>query len=499
MSWLRGLLTPERLLRTGLFLLLASIVASTRTDPDLWGHVRFGLDMIRDRAIVQPDTYSFTSDTPWLNHEWASEIAMGGAFQLAGNAGLSMLKLGVLGGVLLLLSAALRADGVSSARHRDLAAALAVIVTIEQAHNLRPQLFSLWFFSCLLACLVLSRTNRRILFAVPPIFAVWANFHGGWIVGGGVLLLWTAGLLASSGTERRGVLPWIAAGAAALGATLLNPHGIGLWEFLGRTVGLGRADIIEWQPVYAVGGNILALWLLAAVLAAFGAVRGRGASAAAARLPVVLALGIASFRVNRLLAFFGLATLFLYGAVLASALARRSAVTRAPRRAAVYTAVAIALLMIAAAGRLVATQAACVTIDSRTTPEPEAVPFFEQHGSKGRLLVWFDWGEYALWHLAPNLLVSVDGRRETVYSARVQNEHLRFYFDAPGGAGLPRELNADYIWMPKNLPAVRRALDGGWREVYRGEQSIVLARTQLPSLPETEPRVTSGRRCFPGP
>lgn len=492
-------LTPERLLRVALFLVLASVVASTKTDPDLWGHARFGIDMIQARSLSLPDTYSFTSDKPWLNHEWASEIAIGAAFLLGGNVGLFVLKLSVLGGVLLLLSRSLRKDGVAAAGHRDIALALAVIVTIEQAHNVRPQLFSLLFFSWLLFTLVSATRDRRALLTLPILFALWANFHGGWIVGGGVIVLWTAGLLLGGRAERRDVPAHAAAGAAALAATLLNPHGVALLAFLRTTVGFGRADIVEWQPVYLVGRNVFALWLAVAVMAAAGVVHSIRTRSSPGRALAILALAVASFRVNRLLAFFGLATLFLYGAVLLSVLSRRAAEARRPRPAAAIVAVAVSLILIAGSSRILGVHASCVAIDPRATPEAGAVQFFKAHASRGRLLVWFDWGEYALWHLAPDLLVSVDGRRETVYSSRVQDEHLRFYFDAPGGADLPRELGANYIWIPKTLPAVDRMLREGWTTVYRGEQSVILAR--VPLVPGAIGAIgsTSERRCFPGP
>ena len=32
------------------------------------------------------------------------------------------------------------------------------------------------------------------------------------------------------------------------------------------------------------------------------------------------------------------------------------------------------------------------------------------------MTVDFDWGEYVIWHLGPQVRVSVDGRRETVYA-----------------------------------------------------------------------------------
>lgn len=52
-SQARRLFTAERGLRFGLWLLLLSVVATTRTDPDLWGHVRFGQPPTPSPAIAR--------------------------------------------------------------------------------------------------------------------------------------------------------------------------------------------------------------------------------------------------------------------------------------------------------------------------------------------------------------------------------------------------------------------------------------------------------------
>src|SRR5205807_1039299 len=92
-----------------------------------------------------------------------------------------------------------------------------------------------------------------------------------------------------------------------------------LWQFLVDTVDLGRPNISEWQPTFAMGWTYILLWMLVASIGA--------ASLAAALLAhrvdtrkyaVVFVLGIASFRVNRLLAFFAIAAIVLVGPELAS-------------------------------------------------------------------------------------------------------------------------------------------------------------------------------------
>jgi hypothetical protein len=61
---------------------------STSADPDLWGNVRFGLDILRDRSLPTVDPYSFTANLPWMNHEWLSEALMAFVYQLGGTLGL---------------------------------------------------------------------------------------------------------------------------------------------------------------------------------------------------------------------------------------------------------------------------------------------------------------------------------------------------------------------------------------------------------------------------
>jgi hypothetical protein len=50
----------------------APLLVTIQADPDLWGNVRFGLDVLRDHAPSRIDHYSFTQDIPWVNHEWLS-------------------------------------------------------------------------------------------------------------------------------------------------------------------------------------------------------------------------------------------------------------------------------------------------------------------------------------------------------------------------------------------------------------------------------------------
>src|SRR2546425_223833 len=102
--------------------------------------------------------------------------------------------------------------------------------------------------------------RTRAAWLVPPLMILWTNVHGGWILGVGVLVLWIAGGLVA-GVRRTETIALLAAGAVAIPATLINPYGWRLWTFLHETVGFGRADITDWQPVYRLGAFFVVLWV----------------------------------------------------------------------------------------------------------------------------------------------------------------------------------------------------------------------------------------------
>jgi hypothetical protein len=488
------------LLRVALWCVLLAAVTYTSTDPDLWGNVRFGLDILRDGAIPHTDAYSFTTDRVWVNHEWLAEVFIGNAFRAGGTVGLILLKLAAVGSILLLLGLTLRRERIYSPIVRDAAVAVTIILTFDQTRYVRPQLFSLVAFTIVLTCLTRARRGSQYwLLLLPPVFAVWANLHGGWLVGGGIFALWTA-VTALAG-NRRHALWCTVAGGVSLAATLLTPYGVELWALLRDSVGLQRADIVEWQPVYVLGWQSWVPWVVTAVVGLTGIVVRDREHRGAERVVCLIALGAASVMVARLQAFFALGALFLVGPAVTRAYqaARAIEVTPAVRPASRVMA-AFALAITAAALIITTTNLTHLRIDPRWTPEPGAVSFLNAQPAGRRVLIWFDWGGYALWHLAPRMRISMDGRRETVYSPDLQDRHLRFYFDAPGGSSLPTDLAADYVWIPRTLPAVHRLDANGWRRLYEGEQSVIFGRT---ALPEANARVVlaadSEARFFPGP
>jgi len=498
----------DRLMVVAIPFAIAMVLIPAVPDVDLWGHVRFGGDIVHARAIPALDPYSFTADRAWINHEWLSEVVMYGAYAAAGPAGLSLLRLALIAVMLSLAGWVSVRDGNPPARTLMLVA-FAALLTYPRTEHIRPQLLSIVLFSALLV--IIREYERKptaspILALVSPLMAVWVNVHGGWVVGMGVFGLWAAANALRPSSRWSTRVSLVLAVIAAIASTLLNPYGARMWSFLWETIGVRRTDITEWLPIHRVEPGVAAMWFTTAAVA-LSAIYAGASRAKWVRHPVptllVAVMGLLSFRVSRLDAFFCLVVLML----MAPRLGRASQL--APKPTTLFgTPFGDATLAAAAVLCAVVLKwhaIAEINLSSANwLPEQNVVRYLRAHQVRGNMLTFFDWGEYAIWHLAPDVKVSMDGRRETVYSDRPIEGHLAVYQGRPGALDYIRRVNPDYVWLPKSLPVVSELQStGDWTTTFEGPTSAVLVRRSSPeSAAWPAPAIGSERtdeRVFPGP
>jgi len=493
------------LIRVAMLAGLLGGLARTWADPDLWGHVRFGGDILRT-GLLSVDPYSFTSDIPWVNHEWLAEILMYGAWAAAASTGLIVLKMAVLTGTLALVLLTLRHDRLPSMT-RDLLVVVVLLGLWARVFVVRPQVFSMLLFAMLLWILRSAERGRQDrVWILPIVFSLWVNLHGGWIVGVGALLAWTAVGLTPLGA---GLLWGRLGGAAALAllATLLNPYGVGLWTFLIETVRLERPNINDWRPLAEAGSGVIVPWALSAGIGLLAIARG-WRRIPPSYLVITMGLGVASVRVNRLDVFFGLSVVMLLAPYLSTRGTsrpdrRQKSREPVPKWTGLMQAAALAMAIgLALAGWRQREAFTCVRLDGPWMPERETGAFITANHLEGRLLSWFDWGQYAIWHFAPQLKVSMDGRRETVYSDAFVGRHMRLYYEPETSMAMLDELRPDFAWLPANLPLSASLNRAGWHRIYTGPISIVFAREGAATPAANQkaaPPIAYGRECFPGP
>jgi hypothetical protein len=461
---------------------LAFGVASTYADPDLWGHLRVSLDVLRDGRLSLIDPYSFNQDRPFIYHEWLGGVTMAAAYLLAGTTGLMALKACLAAASFLVVGHALRHV---SEPWRWAGLAIVAWGVLPLVLTVRPQLWTLLFVAVLCRLLV---AGNRMLWWLPILFAFWANLHGGWIVGAGVLGVWVVASLAEPGrlTNPRARRALILAAGLSMLATLATPYGADLWAFVLTTVRLGREDISEWQPIWH---GPWVMWMV--TLALVGVSLWTRERPPLATLLVLALLAVASARVNRIAPLFSVVAVLLLAPHWPAASAHR----HVPRGRTVIDVAAVgAALLVAAYLQFIPR---CLAIDRWSTPDTVAAAALRLAGA-GRIVTSFDWGEYIMWHYGPRLRVSVDGRRETIYSEEtLREQHAIARGDAAGLAALST-VRPEYVWLPgtSSHPTARWLDANGYRLDIVTDRSFIAVRGDLPALEMVAVEVSG---CFPGP
>jgi hypothetical protein len=463
--------------------------AHASADPDLWSNVKFGVDALRTRSLTAVDPYSFMQDVPWVNHEWLSEVVQAVAYRSGGVFGLLALRAALLAATFAVLALALRRAPAAS---RWWLLAAGIISMAPATYTFRPQLWTMLLVALVWRALQVPRWRPWI----PVIFAVWANLHGGWIVGLGLSTLWLIGRLMDR--AEKGPYPFFrrapVAIAAGIAATLVNPYGWHLWQFVGSTVRVGR-NITEWRPVWehsAPTAGLLWAFIVIAIVAPI-VVRRRATLTWASALPIAW-LGVMSLLVTRLLPFFGEVAVLGLADAWPPVPSQEGDAVAAQSRPLALALIDVAIVAAVALPSIIPLSR-CLPIDGTWTPDLTAAAAFNSVSEPARLVVPFDWGHYAIWHWGPRIRVSNDGRRETVYSERTIMLQRSMEYGGPEGLEYLGRVRPEYIWLrtAESAPVAAWARANGYRIDLSTERSFVATRADLAPLAIGAPMP----RCFP--
>jgi hypothetical protein len=493
---------PERQLNKGIVALVLAVVffvsVRTHADPDLWGHVRFGQDILA-QGIPSTDTYAYLNDnSPWINHELLAEILFAAAYNAFGPAGLVGVKAGLVLIIFALVYIHLWKKGFDELRGGIVIVAALMLMSVG-LWTIRPQLLTYLFF--VLTLLLIERAERggRLgLWFLPVVMAAWANSHGGFLAGLAVVAIWVSMHLVSSLVPKQwrsavwySKATMTAVLAVCVGATLLNPYTWRLLTFLLKTATVARPEIGEWQPLSIISPEGAAYIVVVAgmISAVVWSTRPRSH----ATLAVLFAVTLLPLLALRHLPLFALAFVVfaaehvadVWNRALASNTVRRARLGFVPwTLAAAFVVLAIPYFN-------------CIRIDPSFIKFPaRAVELMKRAEVRGNVATFFDWGEYIIWHLSPNVRVSVDGRRETVYSPESYKRSLQFLYGIGDWDEILERSETDMALIGRDQPtyALMR-LKPGWQLAYEDSFSSLFVRdgsplaekihnTAVPALPE---------------
>lgn len=457
-------------------------------DPDLWWHIKVGENILATHHWPTSDIYSFTvNGHPWIASEWLGDVLLAAAVRFAGLRGLGALLIALAIAIVLAVYAysTLR-SGNSKA---GFVASLILLILSFPFFSLRPQMLGFLFLTLTVITLERFRQGKpRSLWLLPPLFLIWVNTHGSWVIGlGTVLVYWASGLMEFrvGGIEAR---RWTSAERCrlefgvllSLAALTLTPYGTRLavfpFEYV-RSLPINVANIYEWQPMpFSLPGAKLFLVLVLGFFVLQMALR------FTCRLEeLVLFLGgtvMACLHVRFLLIFVP-----FFAPLFVGILARWvPAYDRAKDRY-VLNAIFIAAL-IAAMVRYFPSQADLQRIVGEKFPA-RAVDYIREHTVPSPMYNTYGFGGYLVWSLGPAHRVFVDGRGDVFEPGGVFSDYLHIANLQPGAFSVLRAYGIQSCILERSeaLATVLAALPD-WQQVYSDNVSVIFVRRNSAQTPD---------------
>jgi hypothetical protein len=492
---------PERLLIFAAILMTGLATMTTNcADPDLWGHVQYGREVLHDGVLPRTATWTYAAEgAAWVNHENIAEFLLAWTVDAWGSQGLPWMKLSIAA---MLLTLMIVSAGKSGAGWLATGIFVTLVAACIQFHwHFRPQILTYLSLAAMLAVWqfvfgeirldnetsaeeTISFTNRRVnwLWVMPLLMCFWANSHGGFAAGVAIMcayhgliclqLVWQTGLKHS-----RLLIVISVVTVSSVLATLVNPYGIGLWEFMLAALKLPRPEIADWSPLPLFNSEAIRFWgLLTAVVISLSVQRSRLQSAQVVVLGLLLWQGLSHCRHFSIFAI--VCGFWIPRHLQAVVDAFRSTMGRLqPDRVtggngSMVTLITSGLILLCSQKL---SPLLCEVPVERNEYPVSAMQYLQDKNLHGKVLVTFNWAQYAIGCFAAGdesmrqSRVAVDGRFETCYPREITDICFDFWFGTSDPAQRYRSPQA-----PPFDPS--RALE------FKKPDLVLLSRSQGPSL-----------------
>lgn len=486
----------------GVVLLAIALADAMRSaDTDLWAHIYFGRMILEHHQFLFHAPFSYAcppGSRNWIVHDWLGNVLMALVYGAAGVVGLKLAKLACVAAVMVLLSAG---EAETRARLEVQAiilsvAAIAVVPLMEFRTFLADDI-------CLAALMAMlareSYGHGGRLWLAVPIFALWANLHGGFFVGLAVLSLYTAVRGAQDLTQSRGprraVRLAVLTSAAAL-ATLITPYGLRDWvvivgvlhnpftlayvpEFhsmFARIVDLHRQQV----PLFTF---VLALTIMGALFVSFALTPRVDDLALFAVAALLTAAALYAERNTALAVIACCIPLCRHANLLVDRLRGNQSASTPELPLLAWPPLQI-LLAVSAAGLAIHTGLLSERLPISRVKPVGAVAFMRRHALHGNILSAFAWADYLIWHnnAGRSSKIFIESLFEAYYPERVQEDYLAFEEGSPRAAAVLNSYPHDFVLFPtQSAPSRFMTTRSGWKLIYSDPVSSLFARSDSPA------------------
>lgn len=510
---LNGIISFCQKLKYGLFFVIIfffSWIYSTMynfIDWDFWARITVGKIFFQLGKVLNKDIFSFTpTKSMWIDHEWGSGVVFYFLVDNFGGIGIMLFKILCYFLIVFLISKVIKLQNIKPNQHLNIVWYIFIIwgMFYGMANTVRCQMFTFVFFALWIYILErIKRGENRLLWTLPATMLIWANLHGGFVSGLGLLVIYGIGEFLNRKPFKKYFLILI---PSAL-ITIINPYGIDYWSFMFHATTMNRATITEWKPTDLFGPfSMFKGFKLYFILVALGvtslvtktissfvsSLKKNKAETKdfkslikdsilstnfdATKYIIVAVTMYLALKHIKMQALFVIASgCFLYHDFYGIFTFVRNVIVS--KFGDIWDKVFSGLAMTKTVLVYTLLVASGMFLVPKTTLNVEAWPskypvgsveFVKQNKIEGNLVTVFHFGSYAIWKLFPQNLLAEDGRYEEVYPEEVHNLVFNFNYRAtPDWEAIYKKYPVDVIILEKaNYSYPEMQKNPYWKEVY---------------------------------
>jgi len=459
------------------------VFSDNKADVDIWGNVGFVKSAAWDQGFRSVNTFSFTEPGhPWINHEWLGQYVLHLTHTRFGNSGLILLKILLGLCVISAIYAGMR-ESCKSGPVKFLWLLLAVS-TMGYGFSTRPHLFTYVLYALLLLFLRKKGIIKPAqLFLFPLLGIAWVNLHGAFFAGIILLVLYLGfecvKRLYSKNGEYASAIPLIfSAVILFFAASLINPYGLKLWDFIFYSSEKARPFLSEWAPftrMEYLGEHID--FIVLSILSFFAVIYSRKAKDMT-WLGILIASFLSAMLMRRNIPIFAITASFIIPEHLEDvAGGHLDGIVRRFSSATLVMFLSF-FVIISAFYALTFNKEGPAEIEIPQDRFPvDVVRFMEVNKISGNALVFFDWAEYCIWKLYPGCRVFLDGRLFSAYSVDVVEDYFNFLYMDGDWENALKDYPTDIVFIHKANPVYGvMLLREGWATIYENNIAGLLLK-----------------------
>src|SRR5437870_6887692 len=209
------------------FFLIFLLSTRVITDIDLGWHLKVGEYIVQTKSIPTSDLFSFSQKNyPYVYHSWASEITLYLTDNFFNLWGVSLLYALISTLSIYFLYKSSRIISKDKASYTYFILVTPLIFSVASA---RTRAFGFLFFSISYFLLLrFKETKSNLIYLLPLVFLLWANFHPTFLFGLILMAISTLTLLIFREINRQSAKKLIFVLLLSFLATFLNPYGLKL-------------------------------------------------------------------------------------------------------------------------------------------------------------------------------------------------------------------------------------------------------------------------------